>query len=235
MIIFDNPLVKLQKQCKKAAQDENLSKELRSFYEREMPKPDALIKDLKLTSIDFETTGLNFQEDVVLSMGGISLDSGRIDFSTSFHKILSVDPKKIKSNAAVINQITPEQLIDGANPHKAFMELMDKLSGGLVLTHCKVIESTFLRNALKIPDKYPLPMVFLDTMAIEKYLLSHRGSYKPDDVRLNKIRERRGLPAYEAHNALADSLATAEVFLAQLHDIFGKNPHILKKVYKLCC
>ena len=31
MSIFDNPLVKLQKQCKKAAQDENLSKELRIF------------------------------------------------------------------------------------------------------------------------------------------------------------------------------------------------------------
>ena len=112
------------------------------------------------------------------------------------------------------------------------MKLMDKLAGGLVLTHCKVIEYTFLHKALHIPDKIPLPMIFLDTMAIEKNLLKHQGNFKLEDVRLNRIRERRGFPAYEAHNALADSLATAEVFLAQLHDIFGKNPYVLKEVYK---
>lgn len=231
-MLFDSPLIKLKKRCKKALDNPNLSEELKPFYERELPEPDDLLKNLKLTSIDFETTGLNFDEDVVLSMGGISLISGAIDFSTSFHKLLNVDPKKIKSNAAIINQITPEQLINGLNPHDAFMKLMDKLAGGLVLTHCKVIESTFLHKALRIPEKIPLPMIFLDTMAIEKNLLKHHGNFKLEDVRLSRIRERRGFPAYEAHNALADSLATAEVFLAQLHDIFGKKPYVLKEVYK---
>lgn len=231
-MIFDSPLVKLKKRCKKALNDPNLSEELKPFYERELPSPDDLLKDLKLTSIDFETTGLNFDEDVVLSMGGISFDSGSIDFSTSFHQLLNVDPKKIKSNVAIINQITPEQLIGGLNPHEAFIKLMDKLAGGLVLTHCQIIESTFLRKSLHIPEKFPLPMIFLDTMAIEKNLLKNQGNFQLEYVRLNKIRERRGFPAYEAHNALADSLATAEVFLAQLHDIFGKKPYILKEVYK---
>jgi DNA polymerase-3 subunit epsilon len=234
MMLFGSPLARLKKRCEKALKDPAISEDLKPFYERPLPNPNDLIKDLKLTSIDFETTGLNFKEDVVLSMGGISFDNGAIDFATSFHQLLNVDPKKIKSNAAIINQITPEQLVNGMPPHQAFMKLMDKLSGGLVLTHCKVIESTFLRKSLGIPDKYPLPMVFLDTMAIEKSILIHQGNFKLENVRLNKIRERRGFPAYEAHNALADSLATAEVFLAQLHDIFGKKPYVLKDVYKRC-
>lgn len=231
MFFFSHPLIKLQKQCLKALDNPKLPNELRCFYERPLPTPQSLLSDFKITSIDFETTGLNFDEDVVLSMGGISFDKNSIDFSTSFHKLLNVDPSKIKGKAAVINMITPEQLIGGENPYEAFLELLDKLSGGIVLTHCQVIEKNFLKKGLKLDDKIPLPMVFLDTMAIERSLLVHRGTIKPDDVRLNKIRERRGFPPYAAHNALADSLATAEVFMAQLHDIYGKSPRYLKDVF----
>ena len=57
-------------------------------------------------------------------------------------------------------------------------------------------------------------------MSIERNL---RRSEPNPDVRLVSIREKRGFPAYEAHNALVDSLATAEVFLAQLKDLFGNK------------
>ena len=52
------------------------------------------------------------------------------------------------------------------------------------------------------------------------------------DVRLSSIRERRKLPEYEAHNALIDSLATAEVFLAQIRDVFNNKPATLLPLYK---
>ena len=72
MFFFSHPLIKLQKSCLKALENKKLPKELRAFYERPMPTPQSLLSDFKITSIDFETTGLNFNEDVVLSMGGIS-------------------------------------------------------------------------------------------------------------------------------------------------------------------
>jgi len=52
-----------------------------------------------------------------------------------------------------------------------------------------------------------------------------------EDVRLVSIRERRKLPTYEAHNALVDSLSTAEVLLCQIKDIFSKRRPSLAELY----
>ena len=105
------------------------------------------------------------------------------------------------------------------------IELLDKISGGLVLMHCMYIETNFIKSTLGLRKKDPLPFISLDTMAIERQL-HHDASV--EDVRLSAIRERRGFPAYEAHNALVDSLATAEVFLAQEKDVFkNKRPYLL--------
>jgi DNA polymerase-3 subunit epsilon len=53
-----------------------------------------------------------------------------------------------------------------------------------------------------------------------------------EDVRLFAIRERRGLPAYDAHNALVDSLSTAEVLLVQIKDIFKDKDATVMPLFK---
>lgn len=149
---------------------------------------------------------------------------GAIDFTTSFHYYVN-NSKFIKKDSAVINHITPEQLEQGKEPVTAMIELLDKISGGFVLMHCMYIETNFIKSTLGLRKKDPLPFISLDTMAIERQL-HHDASV--EDVRLSAIRERRGFPAYEAHNALVDSLATAEVFLAQEKDVFkNKRPYLL--------
>lgn len=225
--LFD-PLVRIDRGRQKALGDPALPAELHDFYARPLPKAQTNLNTLKIVSIDFETTGLDFAKDTVLSIGGVSIVNGNIAFETAFHTLLKSDAP-INGATAVINQITPEQLQQGADPHEAMLQLMDRLSGGVVLTHCAVIESSFLRASLQIPAKFPLPMYFLDTLQLERTLLH---SATNEDVRLSQIRQRRGFPAYEAHNALADSLATAEVFLAQLKDLFGHDKPLLGPVYR---
>ncbi len=214
-----------RRRCLKFANSKNCPDYLKAFYQRELPNANSFIDECRFTSIDFETTGIDPNKDYVLSIGGICLRKGAIDFTTSFHYYVN-NSKFIKKDSAVINQITPEQLEQGKEPVTAMIELLDKISGGLVLMHCMYIETNFIKSTLGLKRKDPLPFISLDTMAIERKLNHELTSV--EDVRLSAIRERRGFPAYEAHNALVDSLATAEVFLAQEKDVFrNKRPYLL--------
>ena len=213
-----------RRRCLKFANSKNCPEYLKAFYQREPPNANSFIDECHFTSIDFETTGIDPNKDYVLSIGGICLRKGAIDFTTSFHYYVN-NSKFIKKDSAVINHITPEQLEQGKEPVTAMIELLDKISGGLVLMHCMYIETNFIKSTLGLRKKDPLPFISLDTMAIERQL-HHDASV--EDVRLSAIREIRGFPAYEAHNALVDSLATAEVFLAQEKDVFkNKRPYLL--------
>ncbi len=231
MLFLNDSVKSLNKKRLKALKSRVLPDDLRPCYERGLPPEDASVLECGLTSIDFETTGLDFAQDDVISLGGISILDGNIDFDTAFYSLLKIDPEKIKAEAAIVNHLTPEQLSGGEDPRACMVKLLDHLAGGIVLTHCQVIEHNFMLKTLGLPLNFPLPVIFLDTMQIEKSLLKHQG-LKSDDVRLAQIRIRRGLPPYDGHNALSDSLATAEVLLAQISDIFGDQKPALGELLK---
>lgn len=220
---------RLEHKCHKFADSKKCPNELKSYYFKELPSASSLLKDLEVISLDFETTGINPKEDYILSMGGISIVKGVIDFQTSFHYYVN-NSKYIKKDSAVINQITPEQLQQGKDPKVAIKDLLDKISGKVVLVHCQFIETNFIKQALNLKPRDPLPFIVLDTMNIERKLTEHTSGKQ--DLRLSAIRQKRGLPEYDAHNALVDSLATAEVFLSQLKDVYGNKPKYLSRVYK---
>src|SRR5574344_516242 len=209
-----DPIELYQKKCQRFAKSKHCPDYLKDFYRRPLPDSKSYIDECKFTSIDFETTGINPKEDYVLSIGGIQIVN---------------NSKYIKSDSAVINMITPELLLDGKDTKVAMLELLDRISGGLVLVHCKFIETNFIKQTLGLKSRDPLPFLVLDTMSIERKL---NHSTNSNDVRLAIIREKRGFPAYDGHNALVDSLSTAELFLAQLKDVFGTKRPTVKPIYK---
>lgn len=223
-----DPIELYQKKCQRFAKSKHCPDYLKDFYRRPLPDSKSYIDECKFTSIDFETTGINPKEDYVLSIGGIQIVDNAIDFKTCFHYFVN-NSKYIKSDSAVINMITPELLLDGKDTKVAMLELLDRISGGLVLVHCKFIETNFIKQTLGLKSRDPLPFLVLDTMSIERKL---NHSTNSNDVRLAIIREKRGFPAYDGHNALVDSLSTAELFLAQLKDVFGTKRPTVKPIYK---
>ena len=196
------PLYRNMYRCHRFAHSKACPDEYRQFYLYEPHDFESFLDKTEIVSLDFETTGLDAKKDHLLSAGGISIIKGCIDFNSAFHFYVN-NSEFIKEDSALINHITPEKVLKGKSEREAVTEM-----AGLK------------KNA-------PLPFYVIDTMAIERRLL--RLDENPD-LRLFAIRKRRALPDYEAHNALSDSLATAEVFLAQLKDIFGKDRPELKKL-----
>ena len=78
----------------------------------------------------------------------------------------------------------------------------------------------FLKIALKNANITIRPKLIIDTLHIEqKRLLHHSTEIKQDDLTLNACRTRYELPSYHCHHALTDAQATAELLLAQCHQI----------------
>ena len=108
--------------------------------------------------------------------------------------------------------------------------LLAAITGRIVVVHYRHIEREFLARALlqRLGESIEFPMI--DTMALEQHILHRRLSIlerilkRPvGPLRLGDCRERYGLPNYQAHHALTDALATAELFQAQIAHHFDEE------------
>lgn len=227
--MFFNKLKHIEKKRLKLYQNNNFDHVLEPIFKHKLPLANTSLSQLKLVSIDFETSGLNFEQDHILSIGGVCLSKLEIDFQSSFHHYVKY-LGKLNNDTAVINQITLAQLLDGIELEQAMTILLDKIQGAVIISHCHTIEKNFLLRALNLKLSTFLPIIFLDTMLLEKTIMRH-DNYNLD-VSLSACRKRYNLPPYNAHNALADSVATAELFLAQLKTIYKNQDIDLYTLYK---
>ena len=113
-------------------------------------------------------------------------------------------------------------------------ELFGRLAGKALLVHHRATEQSFLDSVCRnlYGSAFIAPMI--DTEALARHRFEKRHvAFKPADLRLFNLRRRYGLPAYQAHNALSDSVATAELCLAIVADIQPAMNVRLKEVLYL--
>lgn len=126
---------------------------------------------------------------------------------------------KLDGAAIGVHQILPEELRDAPPLAGVVRRLAELLSGGEALVvHHAPLDIEFLRRAFKLKGvRWPRPAI-VDTrvlVARTEERIRRLEPYAPPLPRgLTELREMFGLPEFDAHHALGDALATAELFLA---------------------
>lgn len=193
-----------------------------------LPSPGASLKEARLLSLDFETTGLQPTEDHILSIGTVDVLKGRIDLETATHSFVH-GRYLVKADTAIINHLMPEQLADGKSLDEAMEELFHLMSGAILLAHGAMVERRFIDHYLQqrhcLP---PLPLPWLDTLEIERRRTRYIRTMQAD-LRLSSVRSRHGLPRYSSHEALIDAVATAELLLVQYKLLHPGSLHQLMR------
>ncbi|AJR06668.1 3'-5' exonuclease [Photobacterium gaetbulicola] len=198
-----------------------------------LPAPDSTLLDLDILCLDFETTGLNPGKDQILSIGYVEMQKGMLNLSSSEETFIK-DSCGINAHTAIINQITPEMLTSGQALDEAMEALFERMAGKVVLVHGLSVEKSFLEHYVQQRVGIPLPpLLWLDTLLIEKMLVTNRHMREEGDYRLSSIRQRYGLPEYPSHGALIDAVATGELLLALMTKCFGHSSPRLEEVYDL--
>lgn len=175
-------------------------------------------REQKLLVIDMEMTGLNPDEDSILSAGSVIIEDGRIRIGSSEHHFFlpTVLMGADVSESAHIHMITDTQIDQQGESLTTWLsDLSGRLKADAWVFHHAPIDLAFLK-AHSARHNIVLPKVtVLDTLADEQARNAEAPIESHAQLNLNACRARYGLPVYRQHHAFSDALATAELFLAQ--------------------
>ncbi len=180
-------------------------------------------RELEIVSLDLETTGLDPQTDQILSIGLVELKKGNIHLDTAWHKIINVGAA-VPESTAVIHHITDDIVARGEPLESVLPELLNRLTGKIMLVHYSFIEQQFINAACKKLYGSPFIIQTIDTLPIAQRRMERRNhTIQPGNLRLFNLMTYYNLPHYKAHNALYDAISTAELFQAMTMEISPKG------------
>ncbi|MEL0629012.1 3'-5' exonuclease [Psychromonas aquatilis] len=217
---YFHPLNKLKREREKYLAEHKLPDNIKALLSAPLPDLESNVYSLDYLSVDFETSGFSPETDSLLSVGYLPIINQQLLLSKAVETFIS-SGEKIKAETAIINHIVPEMLEQGKHWSVVMDKFLAAAVGKVIIVHGSVIEKRFLNHYMK--KRYnlpPLPLLWVDTLKLEKSLLMYKNNSETQDFRLGSIRERHNLPEYAAHGALVDSLSAGELFLALLKICF---------------
>ena len=159
--------------------------------------------------LDLETSGLNLNRDLVLSIGAVVIEDGAVDFSQMFERTLQRAETKL-SPSVLIHGLGPSAIAAGTDPVDALLDFMEFVGDSPLLAFHAPFDQHMLCRALKDSLGYRLAHPFLDVADIAPLLC-------PDapirEAGLDDWINHFNLHVGERHHASADALATAELML----------------------
>jgi len=201
------------------ARDEHIKR----YYERDLPDATTPIEDVVFLAMDFETTGLDADNDDIITIGTVPFTLNRIFINQAKHWTVRPN-KQLEEESVVIHGITHSDVLDAPDLSEVFDQVLEEMAGKVMVVHYQRIEREFFNRALMIRIEEGIEFPVVDTMHIETQiqqrdmggLINRIRGKKPQSVRLGASRTRYGLPQYTPHHALTDAVATAELLQAQV-------------------
>jgi DNA polymerase-3 subunit epsilon len=199
---------------------------LSHYYETGVVSGDTALAEVPFVALDLETTDMDPRKGAIVSLGLVPFSLSRIRVREARYWV--VRPRReLAEESVLIHHITHEELQAAPRFSAVLPELLDALAGRVVVVHYRRIERPFLEQVCRRWTGEGLEFPLIDTMAIEALGLYRQkgfwgqiggwlGFQRRTSLRLGVCRERYNLPAYAAHHALTDALATAELFQAQV-------------------
>ncbi len=120
--------------------------------------------------------------------------------------------------------------LEGAPPiDEAIQPLLAALAGRVAVVHVAEIERGFLRPVLRRLG-LRLRAEMIDTSVLGAIWLNERDGVPPARMALRDLAGALGLPGHRDHDAAADALTTAQVFLALATHLDAKRPQTVRSL-----
>lgn len=180
-------------------------------------------------ALDIETGGLEPGRDPIIAVGMVPIRAARIRVGEAFRSLVRPDVgSAIGPDSVRFHQLVLGEVRDAPSIEQVLPEIDRRLAEGVLLVHHRAVDVPFLRRAHRRAGmRWPAPPV-VDTVDL-LVKLAHRRRFRSPmlagEVVLNlgAARTAHGLPAYQAHDALTDAIATAELFLVLRHELGAKT------------
>jgi DNA polymerase-3 subunit epsilon len=165
-------------------------------------------KRAPFVALDFETTGLDYGRDDVVSFGLVPVRGGRVVLGEGVHELVA--PGVPSSSASMrIHQILPRDLELAQSPEDARRRLREALDGRFLLTWYADVELAFLGKTFGGRARAWRRR----TVDVLRLAMATEGADPEARFGLTVTAERYGVPVASPHEAFDDALVTAQLFL----------------------
>ena len=209
----------LQRQLKKRMNNSSLDS-ARMHYQYLLDHLHQPISTVNLLALDIEMTGLDPKKNQMVSIGIIPIINAQIQPKLAQYKLIKIQGSVGQS--AVIHGVLDNDLKNALSIQEILLWLFKQCEDKALVAHHAPLDLQFLQRALLSTQIHSQPLLAIDTLHIDKERqLRQHQVLETGSLRLNACRSRYNLPIYNAHNALTDALACAELLLAQLSQMGG--------------
>jgi DNA polymerase III epsilon subunit family exonuclease len=169
-----------------------------------------LLADLPAIALDTETTGLDPENDRVISIGAVRLQGARLYRSLTLN--LLVNPgRSIPTRTIPIHGISNAMVSDAPSFDDVAQRVADHTSGLVLIGHHIDFDIGILRTEMQRCGRDWSPAASLDIMLLYAGLFPDRRS-----LRLDHIAADLDVPVIGRHSALGDALTSGEIFVRLL-------------------
>jgi DNA polymerase-3 subunit epsilon len=182
-------------------------------------------RSARFASLDFETTGLNFDTDTIVSFGVVPVSDGRIQMRGSIHQL--IDPHVPPTpRSQTIHGLRPQDL-RGAPPLPDVLNVLRRaLEGRVLLVWFADVEMHFLSSIFGGSGRrWRRRTIDVRNLAIAADGLPLDARSQPG-YPLTATAERFGVPVADPHDAFDDALVTAQLFLVLATRLSGGSPSL---------
>jgi DNA polymerase III subunit epsilon len=162
--------------------------------------------------VDLELTGLDPEQDEIISFGAIPIEDGRLLIGGAVGG-LARPTRQISEDSIRLHGIRAVDLAAAPVLGQAIDPLVRVIAGRVLVAHTAVVERTFLGRAFKAKG-LRLRGPVADTEVLGRLWLHERDGQLWERLPLTVLARELGLPAERPHHALGDALTTAQAFIA---------------------
>jgi len=181
-------------------------------------KVDQFLMDNDVVVFDLETTGLNVNECEIIEIGAVKMRRGQV-IETFDTLIKPTNP--IPADATAINNITNEMVQDALSIEKVMQDFY-KFIDGCVLVAYNIAYDYGCLKAYGDKNGYVFDHKQVDALKLAKKALPQYKSHK-----LGKVVKILGITLDNAHRALFDTIATAEVLKVTLNMLSEEDKKVI--------
>lgn len=177
---------------------------------RALPKPDLLqaLQEFHYIVVDVETSGLNPYKDRLISIGAVAVSAGLIRFGESFEVVLRQEAPSDHSNI-LVHGIGGTTQVSGKNPADGLIEFLNFADKGPLVGFHAAFDRVVISRAIRKVLGFDLANVWLDVAVLAPALFPEQAVSART---LDEWMQVFGISNYARHDAVADALATAQLF-----------------------
>ena len=195
------------------------------------------LEDYVFSVVDTELTGLNAREDEIVSIGAVRIRGMRIDPSDGYN-VLVRPAMGLPKFSTLIHRITPEAVENAPRLKTVLPGFIDWLGDTLIVGHHVGLDMGFLNRACRTHFGAGLKSPCLDTMRMAQAFQEEQWSFRDDafslkiSYNLGNLSVLYGLPRLPEHDAFADALQAAYLFLFLARKLRKGNVRTLRDLHQ---